>query len=164
MAYYNNSYPYGYNPGVPLQTYTGGNYTSPYSNSPTMNYNPANQLGMASQPSYDPSMNDSINWVQGEAGASAYPIARGATVLLMDANPNSNRFYIKRSDPATGRPLPLEKYRFERVNENQNEGFATLPMSNFSQDQPIEYVPKTEFDTLKEELDRLKKTIDELTK
>lgn len=164
MAYFNNQYPYGYNPGFAQQTYSGGNYTSPYSNSPTMNYNPANQFNMASPPSYDQSMNDSINWVQGEAGASAYPIARGATVLLMDANPNSNRFYIKRSDPATGRPLPLEKYRFERVNDNQNESYSTLPMPNYSQEQPIDYVPKTEFDALKKELDTVKKMLDDLTK
>lgn len=48
-----------------------------------------------------------IVWVQGEAGANAYPVARNSTVMLMDST--EQVVYIKSADNL-GRPQPLEKY------------------------------------------------------
>lgn len=98
-----------------------------------------------------------VMWVQGEAGAQAYPIARGATVLLMDADPGSNMFYLKSSDPYSGRPLPLRKFRYEEI-QNASQ------ISTQAQQEPLSYVPKSEFDSLKSELESMKKMLDDLTR
>jgi hypothetical protein len=114
------------------------------------------------QPSYgvDQSMNSFI-WVQGEAGANAHQVARGQTVMLMDANPNSNMFYIKSADPYTGRPLPLEKYHYSRVIENsQNDQQNSMGMD--PQNTNNAYVPREEFDALKAQIAKLQKTLADL--
>lgn len=54
-----------------------------------------------------PTQNQSIIWVQGEAGAKAYPVAAGQSVLLMDSE--DAVLYVKSTD-MTGRPLPMESY------------------------------------------------------
>ena len=54
-----------------------------------------------------PQGNQSIIWVQGEAGAKAYPVAAGQSVLLMDSE--DAVLYVKSTD-VTGRPLPMESY------------------------------------------------------
>lgn len=57
-----------------------------------------------------------IQWVQGIAGAKAYNIGAGQSVLLMDSE--SNAFYIKSSDPS-GMPLPLRVFDYtERTAQN----------------------------------------------
>lgn len=56
--------------------------------------------------------------VNGDAGANAYPVASGNTVLLMDFN--SNKFWLK-STNANGIPQPLRCFDFkEEVQEIQN--------------------------------------------
>ena len=57
--------------------------------------------------------NSSINWVQGEIGARAYPIAPGSSVLLMDSE--AQNFYIKSADNS-GMPS-LKKYAYSEVIE-----------------------------------------------
>lgn len=57
-----------------------------------------------------------IQWVQGIAGAKAYNIGAGQSVLLMDSE--SNAFYIKSTDPS-GMPLPLRIFDYtERTAQN----------------------------------------------
>lgn len=50
-----------------------------------------------------------ILWVQGEAGAKSWAVAPGKNVLLMDSE--SNKFYIKSSDPS-GMPMPLRVFDY----------------------------------------------------
>lgn len=58
-------------------------------------------------------------WVQDEQGANAYLVAPNSFVRLWSAS--EPVFYEKRSD-ASGRPLPIDKYKYERVtNEIRNE-------------------------------------------
>ena len=72
---------------------------------PQMNYQ---QIPQQPQMSYQaPTQNQSIIWVQGEAGAKAYPVAAGQSVLLMDSE--DAVLYVKSTD-MTGRPLPMESY------------------------------------------------------
>ena len=87
----------GYSQQQPQYNNTG------YGVQPQLNLNyqqPSYQ--MASQP-----QNQSIVWVQGEAGAKAYPVAAGQSVLLMDSE--DAVLYVKSTDQ-TGRPLPMESY------------------------------------------------------
>lgn len=51
--------------------------------------------------------NSGFVWVQGEAGAKAYPVAAGNSVLLMDSE--APVLYMKSTD-SSGRPLPIETY------------------------------------------------------
>ena len=56
--------------------------------------------------------------VNGEAGANAYPVASGNTVMLMDFN--SNKFWLK-STNVNGIPQQLRRFEFkEEVQEIQN--------------------------------------------
>lgn len=65
------------------------------------------------QPQQNSPMNSSINWVQGEIGARAYPIQAGSSVLLMDSE--AQNFYIKSADNS-GMPT-LKKYAYSEVIE-----------------------------------------------
>lgn len=80
MSYY-NPYPY-----QPMQDQLS-QLRQPYQ---AQTYQPPQQAQMA--PPSDPG----IIWVQGEAGAKSYPVARGSNVLLMDSE--STVFYIKSCD------------------------------------------------------------------
>ncbi len=51
-----------------------------------------------------------LPWVQGEAGAKAYPVAQNSSVLLMDSE--TEVFYIKSTD-MSGMPLPLRIFDYK---------------------------------------------------
>lgn len=74
-----------------------------------------------------------IVWVQGEAGANAYPVARNSTVMLMDST--EQIVYIKSADNL-GRPQPLEKYYLV----SEQEYLAP------KQTQPNDYISREEFE------------------
>lgn len=64
-----------------------------------------------------PQNNNSIVWVQGLEGAKAYPVASGASVLLMDSE--DSVFYIKTTDQS-GMPSPLRIFDYtERKEDTQ---------------------------------------------
>lgn len=69
---------------------------------PNYYYNNGQTVGAAM-----PSTSNSILWVQGRAGAEAYPVAPGGKVMLMDSN--EPILYVKSAD-ATGKPMPLVIY------------------------------------------------------
>ena len=50
---------------------------------------------------------NTFQWVQGQAGAEAYPVAPGASVILMDSN--APVIYYKSADQS-GRYLPMKTY------------------------------------------------------
>ncbi len=83
-----------------------------------------------------------IIWVQGEAGAKAYPVSKGNSVLLMDSETNS--FYIKSTD-ANGVPQPLERYEYKKVEEP------------IAQKAPSDYVTKEDFDAFRKSIEELLK-------
>lgn len=83
---------------------------------PAYNYFPTNYQPMQymAQPQYTPPViqqnnNAGIIWVQGEAGAKAYPVAPGNNVLLMDSE--DSFFYIKSTD-TSGVPQPIRKFKY----------------------------------------------------
>lgn len=85
------------------------NYQNPYF---PATYQPYQQTY---QPTYQSPINNSsssITWVQGEAGAKAYPVAAGTSMLLMDSE--SECFYIKSSD-VSGMPMPLRTFKYREV-------------------------------------------------
>lgn len=63
-----------------------------------------------------------IQWVQGEAGAKAYWVAPGASVMLMDSE--EPRFYIKSADGA-GMPMPLRIFDYTERQQSQQPVMQT---------------------------------------
>lgn len=82
-------------------------------------------------------------WVQGEAGAKAYMVAPGASVLLMDSERSS--FYIKTAD-ASGMPTM-------RIFDYTERGAQVAPAPAPTP----EYVTRAEFDALRERIESLTK-------
>lgn len=122
-------------------------------------YQPAapqyNQAFAMPQPN---SMNSGINlnqssiiWVQGEAGAKAYNVPAGSTVLLMDSE--TPRFYIK-STSANGIPMKLRMFDYSEILD-QSQSYQTVQDSI-----PAQSGAMPEFAT-KEDLSELRKLIEE---
>lgn len=65
--------------------------------------------------------NNSLIWVQGEAGAKSYLIAPGNTVMLMDAE--NSVFYLKSAD-ASGMPMPLRIFDYKERTEAAPQAFS----------------------------------------
>lgn len=100
---------------------------------PYGNINPYTQAGLM-QPQLQPQTNqNNIIWVQGEAGAKAYPVQPGGSVLLMDSE--GEYFYIKTADNV-GMPGPLRKFSFEEIIEGQVVTTQETP----------EYITREEFE------------------
>ena len=72
-----------------------------------------------------------IIWVQGEAGAKAYPVAAGNSVQLMDSE--RQVFYIKSTDNS-GIPQPLRRFVY-------HEDVAEAPAVDTSQ-----FITRAEFE------------------
>lgn len=84
---------------------------------------------------------NSILWVQGEAGAKAYPVAPGNSVVLMDSE--AEYFYIKSTD-VSGVPMPLRKFTYKEMTNTAIEQPQTEPV-DISQ-----FITRQEFDELKQ--------------
>lgn len=97
------------------------------------------QYQMPIQPQITPqnNSNNGIVWVQGEAGAKAYPVAPGNTVMMLDSE--NSVFYLK-STAANGMPQPLRVFDF------QERTAAQMTAQNINLDN---YVTRKEFEELR---------------
>lgn len=127
-----------YNYGFPVTYQPMYYYQQPQQQQPQMSYAPQQQSG--------------IVWVQGEAGAKAYPVSAGTNQLLMDSE--SECFYIKSTD-ASGMPQPLRVFEYKEVVHTQEptQSHAALPDMN-------QYVKKDEFNELQKQFNELKGELD----
>lgn len=112
MPAYNNYFPIGYQPG----SYS---YIQP---TPTVTQ-PMAQPTVTTQP-----QSAGIVWVQGEAGAKAYPVAAGNSMLLMDSE--GEQFYIKSTD-ISGMPMPLRVFTYKESVEAETENKKNVDLSNY---------------------------------
>lgn len=71
---------------------------------PNMSFQRNSQLVQQNQ---NAAQNNTFQWVQGQAGAEAYLVAPGASVILMDSN--APVIYFKSADQS-GRYLPMKTY------------------------------------------------------
>lgn len=101
---------------------------------PQMPYQP-----MPVNPQPDPAP---VNWVQGEAGAKAFIVKPGSSVILMDSE--GDFFYMKTVD-MSGMPS-FRKFRYEEIGNQANPAPTT---SN------NDYVSRAEFDELKKQIQAL---------
>lgn len=132
-----------FNNGFPM------NYQQMY---PQYNYVPQQQV---TQPivSQQPTNDNGILWVQGEAGAKSWAVAPGKSVMLMDSE--SSTFYIKSSD-ASGMPMPLRIFDYKE---------RTIPQTQpqVAQHQEIDtsqFVTREEFNKKLDELFMTKKEVE----
>ena len=94
----------------------------------------------AQMPATSTQQSQGLIWVQGEAGAKAYLVAPGGTVLLMDSE--AERFYLKSCD-AAGMPN-LRTYEYKEIAlENVQKPSETAAMRK------EDYCTREEFEALK---------------
>ena len=139
-APYFNNYQQSY---APYQQNMNPSYNQGNSYSP--NYQPP-QMQMA-----QPSQSSTINWVQGDVGARAYPIQPGMSVLLMDSE--GQNFYIKSAD-TMGMPS-LKKYAYSEVIEEP----MRLESHEAKQIDTAFNATREEVKQMQEEINRLKEQI-----
>ena len=92
-----------------------------------------------------PVQQNGIIWVQGEAGAKAYPVAPGNSVLLMDSE--AECFYIKSTD-SSGVPMPLRAFTYTEIVQSNEVKEPSIDTSQF--------VTRGELDELRHMIDELK--------
>lgn len=131
--------------GVPYQDYMqppGGYYGM---QPPAPDYLAQLRQGGYAQPParQQEAQNLPIIWVQGEAGAKAYIVAKGNSVLLMDSE--TSTFYIKSTDSA-GMPQPLRIFDYTERTAAQKQPAQAVCVT------PTEYVTRAEFDELKSKI------------
>ena len=97
--------------------------------------------------------NGGIIWVQGENAAKAYPVASGASVLLMDSE--DSVMYIKSTDQS-GMPLPLRIFDYKERTQSGTDRGQSEDKSGTS-----DYVSREEFNDFKEEIKRSIKSMEE---
>lgn len=118
----------------------GGNYYTPYMSAAT-----TPQPVQVQQP---PQTQSSILWVQGEAGAKAYPVGAGNSVLLMDTE--DSVMYIKTVD-VSGMPQPLRVFDYVERSAQGRSGAAAVANADT--------VTREEFEALREDVRRLSKGV-----
>lgn len=106
------------------------------------------QLAQLRNNQYVPPQNagGSINWVQGEAGAKAWLVNPGTSVLLMDSE--TQRFYIKTSDTA-GMPT-MRVFEYKEI--------TGMPVQETTQNSDS-FVTRKEFEELRRKLDELSEPV-----
>ena len=92
--------------------------TNPYNYPYQDQYNrPSVQAGVTPLPTqYAPQNDASMIWVQGEAGAKAFPVQNGRSVVLFDSE--TERFFIKTTD-ISGMPQPLRVYKYTEATKEE---------------------------------------------
>lgn len=114
------------------------NYGYPMYPMPYQQQYPIQQQTVSNTPiavNQNPQHSNGIIWVQGEAGAKAFPVGPGSSMLLMDSERDC--FYIKTTD-ASGVPMPLRTFTYTEVVQSQQA----------RQPEP-QYVTREEFEELK---------------
>lgn len=151
--------PYNYSQYQPNGGYQWNPYyptavnTQQYSGSGIQTAAPMNQMQQPQQPvqNNQSTGNQGFVWVQGEAGAKAYPVAAGNSVLLMDSE--SPVLYMKSTD-ISGRPLPIETY--DLVKREERSVIPQPPVQQQQVQQPqidlSQYVKMSDLEAKVEEL------------
>lgn len=137
-----------YNPYVPNFNSYQQSFTPQFSQP---SFQQAPQQSYAQQP-----QQSSINWVQGEIGAKAFPVNPGSSVLLMDSD--AQYFYIKSAD-MTGMPS-LKRYSYSEVIDEpmrleDKQSHDTSPMEYDTS----KFAPREEMKELQDEIKQLKEQI-----
>lgn len=92
-------------------------------------YNPMPQAQPAPAPQVTQQNNNSIIWVQGEAGAKSYLVAPNTTVQLWDSE--NQVIYLKSAD-ASGMPsMKILDYKIREAAQPQQTPVVTAPVQDY---------------------------------
>ena len=149
---YNNYFPATYQP-VSYQPYPTQSNAFPTQSNAFPTYSNA----YSTQPSVGTSQSGII-WVQGEAGAKAYPLAPGSNILLMDSE--TECFYIKSTDPS-GMPMPLRTFQYKEV--FPSEAIETKQSHDNAPNLDDSYAKREDLDEIRELIDDLSKQLSKMT-
>ena len=149
MAFGNyNQYGNSYTP-----YYQSGPQQPPQQQNGSYSLMPSQQNRYDSQQSFSPvpqitlarNQDGSPIWVTGISGARSYNLNRGESAMFMDSD--DSYFYVKSTDANTGRPT-IRVYAYYEVDPlSLQNGASQAPQGD--------YVSKSDFDALKQELARL---------
>ena len=114
----------------------------PYSNYPNITTRPTQIQTIPNQNNQNGSPN-TFQWVQGQAGAEAYLVAPGASVILMDSN--APVIYFKSADQ-NGRYLPMKTYDLVERVADVPEQKLQIDTSSFVKRDEIEKLIAAEVD------------------
>lgn len=168
MAYGYGGYPVGggYYPPPPIPDHLAqlrqNQYQPQMMNQPAQTVVP--QQTMQSQPATtipaptmqtQPSTMSGPVFVNGDAGARGFMVAPGNTVMLIDADPNANTFWLKSAD-ASGMPTMRTFDYKERLTDLRNS------TQGEEKNAPVEYVTRADFDALADRASELEKELEEL--
>lgn len=96
-------------------------------------------------------------YVNGEAGAKGYLVAAGNTVMLIDADPDANTFWLKSAD-ASGMP----SIRTFDYTERMNSPRQSLDGPQTAQYREADYVPRADFEALASQIEAIRDEIETL--
>lgn len=96
-------------------------------------------------------------FVSGEAGARGFMVAAGNTVMLIDADPDSNVFWLKSADSAGMPSMRTFDYK-ERINPDKSH----LQAAQATQELGAVYTPREDFYALEGRLNALEKELDSM--
>lgn len=131
---YNNGFPVGYQPMY---------YPQGYPQNPQPNT--MNQPQQQAQPQAPMQTQNSIIWVQGEAGAKSFMVAPNTTVQLWDSEEQT--IYLKSAD-ASGMPsMKILDYKIRENGSGSNAPLASLNGSNSN-----DYITREEFHAFEEKI------------
>ena len=146
---------YGYNPYYPMQDQLAQLRNNPMQYQP---YQPMAQQPMMQQPTMQtvqqpvqapqPSISGPV-YVNGEAGAKGYIVAPNQTVMLIDADPDANTFWLKSAD-ASGMPS------MRTFDYNERNAVKSAPAPT------VDYVTHKELDALAARADDIAAEVEQL--
>lgn len=148
---------YGYNPYYPMQDQLAQLRNNPVQYQPYTPMQPMSQQPMMQQTTMQqaqpvqapqPSISGPV-YVNGEAGARGYIVAPNQTVMLIDADPDANTFWLKSAD-AAGMPS-MHTYDYTERN-------AAKP----AQATTVDYVTHKELDALAARADDIAAEVEQL--
>lgn len=96
-------------------------------------------------------------FVNGEAGARGFMVGAGNTVMLIDADPDANTFWLKSAD-ASGMPTMRTFDYSERISTPK----AQLNTSQSTEIRSVEYVTREDFDELAKRASELERELEAL--
>ena len=128
---YNNGFPVGYQPMY---------YPQGYPQNPQ-----PNTMNQPQQPQPQAQAQNSIIWVQGEAGAKSFLVAPNTTVQLWDSEEQT--IYLKSAD-ASGMPsMKILDYKIRENGSGNNTPLASLSGANSN-----DYITREEFHAFEEKI------------
>ena len=123
------------------------------------NTQPYTQLAPVQQQNTNvqPSVQGSLNWIQGEQAAKSYLVAPNSTVVLFDSE--SQSIYIKSAD-ASGMPsMKILDYTIRDLNKNPSN-----TASGITEEALSSYATKDEMKAVSEEITALREKVESLTR